>query len=159
MVSAQFLLVASLTTLFWAPRALLANLKCKKMIVKRMTFIQANRQLAVHVHLFLRSLIYSATALICLSASDISPEISGHCLLFHKSICVASTSSIRFPDCWLKCYSPSSLLNLAACRLLAVVTAPVKTSESSCQSLDFQTFFAVYFVWVFASFQLKNLRN
>lgn len=43
MVSAQFLLVASLTTLFWAPRALLANLKCKKTIVERTTFTQANQ--------------------------------------------------------------------------------------------------------------------
>lgn len=43
MVNAHFLLVASLTTLFWAPRALLANLKCKKTIVKRMTFTQANQ--------------------------------------------------------------------------------------------------------------------
>lgn len=45
------------------------------------------RQLAVHVRLFLRSLIYSSTALICLSASDISPEGSALSSLLQKHLC------------------------------------------------------------------------
>lgn len=79
-------------------------------------------------------------------------------LPFHKSICVASTSSIRFPDCWLKRHSPSSLLNLAPCMLMVVVSAPVNISHGSwCLGLGLRTFFAIYFIWVLASFQLDKL--
>lgn len=153
-VSARFLLVASLSTLFWAPRALLANLKCKKIIVKRMTFTQAN-----HAACCARTFIFEIFDLFSHSF-DLSLSLRyfscGHCLLFHKGICVVSTSSLRLPDCWLKRHSPSSPLNPAPCRLLGVATAPVKMSHG-CQGLDLWTFFAIYFVWVFASFQLNKL--
>lgn len=156
MVSVQFLLVTSPSILFWASRALPTNLTCKETIVEKWLSLGQTRQLAAHIHLFLRSLIYSATALICLSASDISPE--GSALLSHKSICVASTSSRRFPDCWLKCCSPSSLLNLAPCVLLVVAAAPVSVSHGSqCQGLGIRTYFGIYFTWALASFQLDKL--
>lgn len=78
-----------------------------------------------------------------------------HYLSFHKSICIASASSIRFPDWWVKCHSPSNPLNLAPCILLLVATAPVDGSWS--QGLGLWSFFASYFIWVLASFQLDKL--
>lgn len=87
MVSFQFLPVASPSTLFWASRALSASLICKETIVEKWLSLRQTRQLAVHVHLLLRSLIYSATALICLSASDISPEGSALSSLSQNHLC------------------------------------------------------------------------
>lgn len=86
-MNAQFLLVASPSTRFWAPCDLSANLICKVTIVEKWLSLRQTRQLAVHVRLFLRSLIYSATALICLSASDIFPEGSALSSLSEEHLC------------------------------------------------------------------------
>jgi len=87
MVSVQVLLVASPRPLFRAPRALLANLICEGTIVEKWHSLRQTRQLAVHVSSFLRPLIQSATDLICLSASDISPEGSAPSSLSQKHLC------------------------------------------------------------------------
>lgn len=81
-----------------------------------------------------------------------------HYLLFYKSICVASTSSVRLADCWLKRHSPSSLLSLVPRVLLVVAAAPLNVSHWSwCRDLHLRTFSAVCFIWVLASFQLDKL--
>lgn len=156
MVSFQFLPLATLSTLFWASRALSANLICKETIVEKWLSLRQTRQLAVHVHLLLRSLIYSATALICLSASDISPEGSAlsslsqnHlcCLyLLHKISRVLAETPYSF--------QPSKPGTLCAA---GGGGCPCEYISWVLGGLGLRIFFAIYFIWVVASFQLDKL--
>lgn len=143
-------------SLFWAPCALLANLKCKKMIVNRMTFIQANQE-ACYARTFIFQIfdLFRHSFDLSLSLRYVSCR---HCLLFYKSICVVSTSSVRFSGCWLKCHSPSSLLNRhpAGCWGWGLPLWGYLKSPGA-RALTSRPFSAVYFLWVFASFQLNKL--
>lgn len=123
MFSVQFVLVTSTRTLFWAPRVFSFNLIFKETTVEKWLSLMQTRQHAQHVHLF-----FEIFDLFSHSFDLSQPQIfllrAQHYLLFHESICVASTSSIRFLYCWLKHHSPSSLPDLAPCILLVVVASP-----------------------------------